>query len=507
MRIVDVFIWILLLVMMHGCTLNMPTQSVYLTGGSKNAVYYINSVPMSDRDGYNGVSYYIFKKYPLVITGSKEGYLTKSKVCVPKKLDPVVIGSALLFPLLPLEFLYPGGPFKHPKSYPAMELEAIKPAAVKNVYFASSSTLSNIILPPMTTRRFKKYSRYRRSSTTKFKSKRKLKETYDVAYSVEGKVDEMLKGMDCKIDHGKFITDYDEFVNLSLRVLNCEHTFIKRGKMSMLTMTQRWIISDRFGTKLDSMDVIAKSQIFSQLSYPYGIRNSYYEHVQTAVEDGLTKIMNDAVFVEKVQTIKAKMNAKLNSNEIITLNSDTEQLSLEDVIDAQLTIDLGDFHGSGLIISNDGYLLTSNILIAKRDSINAILSDGVILKANVIRTDPLTNIALLKIDTTGLKAFKPSRQSKLNLGDKVYAIGTPADILLSQTISHGIVSGFREENDIVFIQTDARLSTGDNGCPLVNGQGQIVGIVNEKIIDRGVEGLSFAVPIDIVLERLRIKYN
>jgi S1-C subfamily serine protease len=74
-----------------------------------------------------------------------------------------------------------------------------------------------------------------------------------------------------------------------------------------------------------------------------------------------------------------------------------------------------------------------------------------------------------------------------------------------KTLTRGIVSGSRLENDIPFIQTDARLSYGDNGCPLVTSNGQLIGVVNEKLIDHGVEGLSFAVPIEEALNRLKIE--
>lgn len=162
--------------------------------------------------------------------------------------------------------------------------------------------------------------------------------------------------------------------------------------------------------------------------------------------------------------------------------------------------------GSGVIISEDGYIVTNNHVIEGADEIEVTTYDNQLFKAKLVGTDPATDIALLKVETTTPLPIIPMGNSDdLRLGEWVLAIGSPYD--LRSTITAGIVSAkgrslpnydgkFRVES---FIQTDAAVNPGNSGGALVNANGELVGI-NTSIVSLtgSYTGYSFAVPVSIV---------
>lgn len=156
--------------------------------------------------------------------------------------------------------------------------------------------------------------------------------------------------------------------------------------------------------------------------------------------------------------------------------------------------------GSGFIISSDGYVLTNNHVVDNSNGIFVTMTNGKEYKAKVIGTDARTDIALLKIDAAGLKPLPIGDSDKLKKGQWVLAIGSPFG--LDSTVTAGIVSAInRDTGDYLpFIQTDVAVNPGNSGGPLINLQGQVVGI-NSQIISRsgGFMGISLAIPIDEVM--------
>jgi serine protease Do len=155
--------------------------------------------------------------------------------------------------------------------------------------------------------------------------------------------------------------------------------------------------------------------------------------------------------------------------------------------------------GSGVIISTDGYVVTNNHVVGENvREITIALPDKREIKGKVIGTDPVTDIALLKIGVTGLPVVPWGDSSQLKVGEWVLAIGSPFQ--LSQTVTAGIVSatgrtnmGFADYED--FIQTDAAINPGNSGGALINARGELVGI-NTGIYSEsgGYQGIGFAVP-------------
>ncbi len=166
--------------------------------------------------------------------------------------------------------------------------------------------------------------------------------------------------------------------------------------------------------------------------------------------------------------------------------------------------------GSGVIVSEDGYILTNNHVVDGADEIKVVLADDKKeFAAKLIGTDPQTDVAVLKVDGKSLPAVTTADSDQLEVGDVVLAIGNPFGI--GQTVTMGIVSatgrgGFGVVDYEDFIQTDASINPGNSGGALVDAEGRLVGL-NTFIISRsgGNQGVGFAVPINLarsVMERL-----
>jgi serine protease Do len=159
--------------------------------------------------------------------------------------------------------------------------------------------------------------------------------------------------------------------------------------------------------------------------------------------------------------------------------------------------------GSGFIISADGYILTNAHVVNEADEVIVKLSDKREFKAKIIGADRRTDVALLKIDASGLPKVTVGDPGKLRVGEWVAAIGSPFG--LENTMTAGIVSAkgraLPQENFVPFIQTDVAINPGNSGGPLFNLKGEVVGI-NSQIYSRsgGSMGLSFAIPIDVAIE-------
>jgi serine protease DegS len=154
--------------------------------------------------------------------------------------------------------------------------------------------------------------------------------------------------------------------------------------------------------------------------------------------------------------------------------------------------------GSGVLVSADGYVLTNNHVIAGADEIKVALNDGRSARAQLIGSDPGTDLALLEIDLPDLTSLKFGQSDRLLVGDVVLAIGNPFGV--GQTVTMGIVSATGRQHLGIntfedFIQTDAAINPGNSGGALVNPAGELVGI-NTAIYSQsgGSQGIGFAVP-------------
>ncbi len=161
--------------------------------------------------------------------------------------------------------------------------------------------------------------------------------------------------------------------------------------------------------------------------------------------------------------------------------------------------------GSGVIISSDGYIVTNNHVVQEADNLEITLNDNRSFKATVIGKDPTTDLALVKIESTGLPFLDYGDSDKLKVGEWVLAVGNPFN--LTSTVTAGIVSAKARNINILgaksaiesFIQTDAVVNRGNSGGALVNTDGELVGINAAIASNTGsYTGYSFAIPVNIV---------
>ena len=154
--------------------------------------------------------------------------------------------------------------------------------------------------------------------------------------------------------------------------------------------------------------------------------------------------------------------------------------------------------GSGFLISHDGLIVTNYHVIDGADTIKVLTADGGSYDATVIGGDVTADLAVLSIQTENMPYLSFGDSEAMRVGDMVAAIGNPlGELANTQTV--GTVSGLSREINIdgvpmVMLQTDAAISPGNSGGPLLNSYGEVIGVVSAKTVDRGVEGIGFAIP-------------
>jgi serine protease Do len=176
---------------------------------------------------------------------------------------------------------------------------------------------------------------------------------------------------------------------------------------------------------------------------------------------------------------------------------------LESVLSSVATIRIGQGHGSGFFISEDGYLLTNAHVVGDAQKVSVILNNGLEVPGDVVRRLKSRDIALIKVGLRVPTAL-PLRSASAKKLERVFVVGTPLKESLGSTVTAGIISGFRTEKGQRFIQADAPISPGNSGGPLIDQNGNVLGVSVAKYVGRGSEGISLFIPIDDALSALKI---
>ena len=164
--------------------------------------------------------------------------------------------------------------------------------------------------------------------------------------------------------------------------------------------------------------------------------------------------------------------------------------------------------GSGVVLSADGYIVTNEHVVSGSDVVTVSFSDGRVYEAELLGADALTDLAVLKIDAAGLVPIDIGSTAGLQIGDVAIAAGSPLGLEGGPTISVGVLSAFNREVQtgpaitdrlLGMLQTDAPITRGSSGGALVDGQGALIGVTSAVgVSDVGVEGIGFAIPIEVV---------
>ncbi|MEG0540739.1 MAG: trypsin-like peptidase domain-containing protein [Angelakisella sp.] len=159
--------------------------------------------------------------------------------------------------------------------------------------------------------------------------------------------------------------------------------------------------------------------------------------------------------------------------------------------------------GSGIIMSEDGYIITNAHVVANASEIEVVLADGKTYDGTVIGMDIPTDLAVVKIEATGLIPAEFGNSEQMEVGERVVAIGNPGGLQFASSLTVGYVSALNRSlssgeagYELECIQTDAAINPGNSGGALINAYGQVVGINSAKIKASGFEGMGFAIPIN-----------
>jgi serine protease Do len=172
---------------------------------------------------------------------------------------------------------------------------------------------------------------------------------------------------------------------------------------------------------------------------------------------------------------------------------------------AVVTIKLEGSHGSGFFISRDGYLLTNQHVVKDNKFVTVKLTTGRQLPGEVLRSNKKRDIALVKVNESGMTALALSLKPP-EVASEVYAVGTPRDEKYSTTITKGIISAYRTENDLTLMQSDVAIHPGSSGGPMVDRFGNVIAASVSAFIVSGVSGsINFFIPIGDALEFLAVE--
>lgn len=246
----------------------------------------------------------------------------------------------------------------------------------------------------------------------------------------------------------------------------------------------------------------------------------------TIVVDESKSNTEDSTQSKQADTARPSENLQVSSATTLTpaITSSVIQNSMSSVVGIYLSAttinytgaseeeDLGS--GSGVIITSDGYIVTNNHVVEGGQNIRVCLQDGSEYEATLIGTDSYSDLAVIKIDATGLPAATLGTSSNMTVGDPVFAIGNPLGVL-SSSVSQGIISGLDrtinvDGHNMTLMQTDAAVNPGNSGGGLFNANGELIGIVNAKSYGLDVEGIGFAIPMDtaksIIMDLIDLGY-
>lgn len=157
-------------------------------------------------------------------------------------------------------------------------------------------------------------------------------------------------------------------------------------------------------------------------------------------------------------------------------------------------------HGTGVIIGENGKILTNAHVVKGLRSILVVMHNGDVYEGKLEAIDEFSDLATVKINATGLTVAKFANSNSIYTGQSVLAVGNPISLSFRNTVSHGIISGLNRGmgSNYRLIHTDAAINPGNSGGPLINMNGEVVGINSNKYVGTSIEGMGFAIPIDTV---------
>ncbi len=277
---------------------------------------------------------------------------------------------------------------------------------------------------------------------------------------------------------------------------------VYQGGMITVGLSIKWDVLDYYGKTIYTQTTTSKSAEFVVEEYSKS-ELAMNKAIDDVMEKGFTAFVNSeqvkALLMDKSE---AEKEDEMKAFQISKPSKYASKLS--ESVKSTLTVTSDQGFGSGFLISSDGYIITNYHVVADTAGIKVVLNDNTEHDVEIVRVSKIYDLALLKIDVKDMVPYKINLSKDVEIASEVYAIGTPSAEDLSQTVSKGIISGVRNIDNTKLIQTDASVNSGNSGGPLVNKQGEVIGVVSAKLKGFGVEGVAFGIPAYEILERLKI---
>lgn len=304
------------------------------------------------------------------------------------------------------------------------------------------------------------------------------------------------------------------------------NTVYLEAEIQELDFDINWPFNTRFDESVEKVNVVkGRAEVNMALKSIYG--DDLYETnirarsgtftTKDGYEDAFGDVTRDVIYSALADFIKrGDVQDHLKKEErtkpefdMLTLQLGEAIKSLNEAQQATVTIKVGDQgHGSGCVIGRNGYIVTNYHVVAPaKDDLEVRLNNGQKLKAELVRKNAYSDLALIKVDKQFNITYTIPTEKSFKSGMTAYAIGTPESMELGQTLTKGIVSGVREHKANTYIQSDVSVNPGSSGGALVNDKGYIVGVVSSKVMGYSTEGISFSFPAHLVDDRLGIRYE
>lgn len=278
--------------------------------------------------------------------------------------------------------------------------------------------------------------------------------------------------------------------------------FTKKTSFFETTLRAKWKVVNAIGEEIYSHESRSTSGKFNL----YGASDKTEETINTSVVDAFRHAFLDLLDTDDFQELLSKKIEEETIEKMELKKPVTLAKSLEEAVKSCVTVKVDDGHGSGFFINNEGHILTNYHVIKDGKKIEAII-DSKSYPAEVIQSAKFADLAILKVDYKSEFAIEITNERKGELGNEIYAIGTPSSVELPSTISKGIISGYRKSgNQYDLLQTDVSINFGNSGGPLVDSNANLIGIVNSKLAGFGIEGISFGLSNEYILPELNLKF-
>ena len=227
--------------------------------------------------------------------------------------------------------------------------------------------------------------------------------------------------------------------------------------------------------------------------------------VYVSLEELAEKIGADLTWDEEAQSARLEISSDKAVVEMIESVSESVVAIVGNYNDSSLSSDAQDYnelyaHGAGAVIDSEGVIITNAHVVKDIQNLTVIFGDGASYPGTVLYVDETSDLALVKINRQNLKPIKFAEEGSLKVGESVVAIGTPLSVNLINSATKGIVSGIgvNISQHYLFTQSDVAINGGNSGGPLVNMQGELVGINSIKYVGSEIEGMSFSIPVDTI---------